>query len=142
MGGVGDPQLSHGSPKPRRPGRSLAPSASPGEGEGPWEQKPRHPALASPGRGGLSRVSLCATEAPARLPGAARLSRRGLGRCWGRPGEAEGPFSSPSPSPARLANSVPGCEVLGEVGCAMQRAVAGGGEARALPSCASKEAFV
>lgn len=52
MGGVGDPWPPRTFPEPGCPGRSLAPSLSPREGEGPREQKPRHPALAGPGRGG------------------------------------------------------------------------------------------
>lgn len=80
MGGVGDPRPPHTFSKPRLPGRSLAPSAS-GEGECPREQKPRHPAFASPGRGGLSLISLCATEARARLTALLLLfsPRRGWG---------------------------------------------------------------
>lgn len=70
-------------PEPGRPGRSPAPPASPGEGEGPREQKPRHPAPASPGRRGLRRAPVCATEAPARLP--RRLLRARPGGGWGAP---------------------------------------------------------
>lgn len=103
MGGVGDPQPPRTFPKPRRPGRSRAPSDSPGEGEGPREQKPRHPALASPGaRWSVRHPSVL----PDSLPRAASPSPRGLGRCrgtrWWRLGTPHLPLPTPITSEAGL----------------------------------------
>ena len=146
MGGVGDPQPRRTFPKPRHPGYSRAPSDSPGEGEGPREQKPRHSALASPGaRWSVRHRASRLTPFPA-----LRVSPGGgWGAAEGRAGRVSEPliFSSFPPSPPRLAHSFLGCKVLGgkirgECGVRLERAGAGGGAARVLPSCASKEAFV
>lgn len=91
-GGVGDPQPPRTFPKPRHPGRSRAPSDSPGEGEGPREQKPRHLALASPGArwSGRHRASRL-------TPFPALRGRPGGG--WGAAGDALAAPRKPSSSP-------------------------------------------
>lgn len=112
LGGVGAP-----TPPARSFPQSLdvpfAPWASPGEGGGPQEQKPRHSALAVRGAVAEPRRSRCATQAPA------RLSCRSLGRgwSWGLSGRASGaPLCFPPgiPTPSGVSIQGLGCRVLGE----------------------------
>ena len=104
------------------------------------------PPSPAPGRGGL-----CGTRASCLTPfPALRVRPRGgWGAAGGRAGGVSEPLIFPSlpPSPPRLAYSFLGCKVLGgkiggECGVRLERARAGGGAARVLPSCASKKAFV
>lgn len=98
MGGVGDPQPPRTFSKPRHLGCSRAPSDSPGEGEDPREQKPRHSALASPGaRWSVRHRASRLTPFPALRvrPGG------GWGAAEGRAGGVSEPLIFP-PSPHHL----------------------------------------
>lgn len=134
------------SPKPGRPGRSLAPSASPRGGSWSPGTKAATPRPRQPGareleprssvrhRGSRPPPFLALRACPGGPVGAGALP----GPPWRSPGD-------PRP-PHHLLILCWAVKPLGRdrrrAGCAMERAAAGGGESRALPSWASKEAFV